>query len=136
MTDGVIRFTDASRLLSSHACRVTAADGLTRLNYATAGFRLNNPNVRLFHQHMRDRNPSEGNEEVFKACPEIRREKARPNLSFSKLSSSHLDKRSAWRGREHSSQGSTCLRVEALQRVNVKPLRLKQGTPLMAFPHS
>ncbi len=31
MTDGAIQFTpDASRLLSSHACRVTAAENLTR----------------------------------------------------------------------------------------------------------
>ena len=40
---------DASRLLSSHSCRVTAADGLTRLNYATAGFRF------TLAQHYRDR---------------------------------------------------------------------------------
>ncbi len=36
LTDGAIWFTpDASRLLASHACRVTAADGLIRPTHPT-----------------------------------------------------------------------------------------------------
>jgi hypothetical protein len=46
MTDEPIWITpDASRLLSSHAYRVTAADGLTRRTYATAGFRIKEGNA-------------------------------------------------------------------------------------------